>query len=117
MTDTIDHESDGDPTDDTDRSGISFAGGGLPDSDGRAELEVPPDATTDEAAAITSVVAAHLRDRAVTTAVAATDSEPTWDGRKWQFAGRLAGLDSLPARVTDGAPTDEWTAASRADRF
>ncbi|ERH03538.1 MAG: hypothetical protein A07HR60_00141 [uncultured archaeon A07HR60] len=116
MGDTVDSETDGDLTDDTDRTVVSLGGDGLPGSAGQAELELPPDATPDETAAITSVVAAHLRDRAV-AAAAITDSEPTWEDSQWQFAGRLAGLDRLPARVTDGAPTDEWTAASRADRF
>jgi hypothetical protein len=116
MADTVDHGTDADSTESTDGTVVSLDSDGRPDSAGRAKLELPPDATTDEAAAITSVVAAHLRDRAA-AAAATTNSEPTWEDAKWQFAGRLAGLDSLPARVTDGAPTDEWTAASRSDRF
>ncbi|MFB6160027.1 MAG: hypothetical protein ABEJ61_02505 [Haloferacaceae archaeon] len=88
------------------------------DGEGPArELDVPADATADEAAAIAAAVGAHLRDRAVAAATAASDDEPDWDGRRWAFAGRLDALSGRAARVPDGAPTDAWTAAGRRDRY
>ena len=58
-------------------------------------LTVPQDATAEEAAA-------------------AEESErDSWAGRRWQFAGRLAGLGKRGGRVLRGAPTDEWTAVGR----
>ncbi len=81
-------------------------------------LTVPADAGPEETAAITAAVGAHLRDRAAAAAAAAADDdEETWDGRRWTFAGRTRTLDGRAARVPDGAPTDAWTAAGRADRF
>lgn len=78
-------------------------------------LDVPDDATDDEAAAIAAVVGAHLRDL---EAQAAEGAEvETWTGRKWSFAGRLRGTRGHAARVPDGAPTDAWAASGRADRF
>lgn len=88
-----------------------------PDLGETLQLRLPPDATTDEAAAITSVVAAHLSEQAAAAAAAEPDSDPPWDGDRWRFAGRLASLGGQPVRVTDGVPTDEWTAAGRSDRL
>ncbi|MCG1003678.1 MULTISPECIES: hypothetical protein [Halobacterium] len=79
------------------------------------DVSVPDDATEAEAAAIAAAVSAHLAR--LEAAAAASDSEESWDGEKWTFAGRLAGLDQSPDRVPDGAPTDAWTAAGRSDRF
>jgi hypothetical protein len=90
------------------------------DPDALAEaLELPPDADAEEAAAIVAAVGAHLRDGelAARAAVRAQRGEESWDGRRWQFAGRLSGLGHRGARVPDGAPTDEWTAAARRDLF
>jgi hypothetical protein len=80
------------------------------------ELTVPADATPEETAAIVAAVGTHLSDREV----AAGDGDGggdggTWDGRRWQFAGRLGGLSGVERRVPRGAPTDGWTAAGRLD--
>lgn len=114
MSDTDDHSTDTELTGRTDSiAGSLDANSGNPDE--TRQLRLPPDATADEAAAITSVVAAHLADQAA--AAASVDPNPTWDGDKWQFAGRLSSLGDRPVRVTDDVPTDEWTAASRSDRL
>jgi hypothetical protein len=83
-------------------------------------LTLPADATPEETAAIVAAIGAHLRDRelaaAAVVAAAATDDragrEP-WDGRRWQFAGRLEGLGGRGTRVPREAPADEWTAVGR----
>jgi hypothetical protein len=85
-------------------------------------LDIPADATDEEAAAIAAAIGAYLHDReqaaaAVATAAAAADDEAGWDGRRFGFAGRLAGVTGRSGRVPDGAPTDAWTASGRADRF
>jgi len=82
-------------------------------------LTVPADAGPEETAAITAAVGAHLRDQAAAAAAAAAESEPepTWDGERWRFAGRLDAVGHSAGRVPEGAPTDDWTAAGRADRF
>ena len=77
-------------------------------------LSIPDDADADEAAAIAAAVGAHLTD----LELAARESpEPTWRGEKWRFAGRTEAVAGRPLRVTDGTPTDAWTAAGRADRL
>jgi len=43
--------------------------------------------------------------------------EETWDGERWAFAGRIESFGGRTVRVPDGAPTDRWAAAGRADRF
>jgi hypothetical protein len=84
-------------------------------------LSIPDDADDEEAAAIAAAVAAHVGDTeraAAAAAAAAQGSEPTWDGEKWGFAGRVASTGGCRiGRVPDDAPTDKWTAAGRADRF
>ena len=88
-----------------------------------ATVEAPPAASDDEAAAVIAAVSAYLDEEraALAAATAASDDEEseTWDGAKWRFAGRLAatGADGRGGRVPDGAPTDAWSAAGRADRF
>jgi hypothetical protein len=80
-------------------------------------LSIPPDATPEEAAAITAALEAHL---ATVRAAAAddTETEPGWTGRRWAFAGRLeATTGDAGRRVPDGTPADAWTAAARRDRF
>ncbi len=77
-----------------------------------ARFKLPPDATSDEAAAIAAAVAAAVqRDEE------AVDPEPTWDGERFRFAARLNAVSGIHRRVPQGAPTDSWTAAGRADRF
>jgi hypothetical protein len=85
-------------------------------------LSIPDDADDAEAAAIAAAVAAHLRDAeraaAAAVAAAAAESTPTWDGEKWGFAGRIESTSGRRIRrVPDGAPTDEWAAAGRVERF
>ncbi|RDI72694.1 acc operon protein [Halopelagius longus] len=87
-------------------------------SDVAADLSIPDDADEAEAAAIAAAVAAHIRDGELAAAAAAAEGgEETWDGKRWTFAGRLEGVSGRSARVPNGAPTNAWTAASRADRF
>jgi hypothetical protein len=76
-------------------------------------LRVPSTATPQEAAAITAAVHAHL----AAEEAAAEEESPTWDGKRFQFAGRIAAVTGIPRRVPRGAPTDEWTALGRSDRF
>ena len=80
-----------------------------------AALDVPDDATDDEAAAIAAVVGAHLRD--LEAQAAEEDEAETWSGKRWSFAGRLRSTRGHSARVPDGAPTNAWAASGRADRF
>jgi len=83
-------------------------------------LSLPDDADGDEAAAIAAAVAAHLRDREAAAAAAAAaeaDAEPTREGERWGFAGRVEALQDRTVRVPDRAPTDGWAAAGRTDRF
>lgn len=78
-------------------------------------LNLPADATSEEAAAIAAAIGAHLRAEA-----AAADEqaeEATWDGHRWAFAGRLDRLQNRQVRVPDSAPTNAWAAAGRTDRF
>lgn len=83
-----------------------------------AGLTLPDDADEAEAAAIAAAVAAHIRDGELAAAAAAAEeTAETWDGKRWAFAGRLEGVSGRSARVPDGAPTNAWTAAARADRF
>jgi len=84
-------------------------------------LSIPNDADDEEAAAIAAAVAAHVSDgerAAAAAAAAAVDTEPTWDGEKWGFAGRVESTGGRRIRrVSDNAPTDKWTAAGRVNRF
>jgi hypothetical protein len=73
------------------------------------------DAEPDEAAAIAAAVRAHVA--AVATAGDEADGDPPWDGRRWRFAGRVAGLQRREVRVPDAAPRDGWTAAGRTTRM
>ena len=79
-------------------------------------LSIPDDADDDEAAAIAAAVGAHLRD-AERAAAAAGDAEPTWEGKRWAFAGRVERSQGRSVRVPQNAPTDAWSAAGRTDRF
>lgn len=83
---------------------------------GDVDISIPEDASDEEAAAIAAAVQGHLAALAA-AAAADEDDEPTWDGKKWTFAGRVEGLGGRSVRVPDGAPTDAWTAAGRRERF
>jgi hypothetical protein len=96
--------------------------------DGTLELEtvdgtlaVPADATPAQAAAIAAAIGTHLHDQhAAAHARAEADDaedEPTWDGERFQFAGRVEGLTGNSVRVPRNAPTDKWTATGRLDRY
>jgi len=80
-------------------------------------VDVPASANDEEAAAIVAAVGAHLDAERAAAAAAAGDESPSWAGEKWRFAGRLDAVGAAGGRVPDGAPTDDWTAAGRADRF
>ncbi|OIB57117.1 hypothetical protein [Natrialba sp. SSL1] len=81
------------------------------------ELELPADADDEEAAAIVAAIGAHLHDQARAAAAAAAQTEETWDGKRWSFAGRVRAQQGDDVRVPKSAPTDAWTAAGRTDRF
>ena len=85
----------------------------LPTDDGT--LSIPPSATPEEAAAIAAAVGAHIGDQqmAAVAAAAAGEEDVTWDGKRWQFAGRVEALSGVSRRVPREAPTDDWTAAGR----
>ncbi|GEM_PF-247360 len=83
--------------------------------EGGQTVTLPPDATSAEAAAIVAAVSAHLSD--LERAASTDDTEGDWAGKRWAFAGRLNAQQGKSARVPLGAPTDPWSAASRADRF
>ena len=81
---------------------------------------IPDDADSSEAAAIAAALGAHLRDEAAAAAAAAeaaADEEASWDGDRWQFAGRVSQLQHRDVRVSLDAPTDPWVAAGRTDRL
>ncbi|GAB3028151.1 hypothetical protein [Natronobiforma cellulositropha] len=80
------------------------------------ELSIPDDASAEEAAAIVAAIGAHVRDCETAAALAAQE-EPSWDGKRWAFAGRLRSQRGASVRVPKNAPTNPWTAAGRADRF
>ncbi len=83
-----------------------------------ADLNLPDDASDDEAAAIAVAVAAHLRDReAAAAATAAANADDGWDGKRWAFAGRLESVYGRSGRVPERTPTNPWAAAGRSDRF
>ena len=76
------------------------------------------DADDAEAAAIAVAIAAHLQEQeAAAAAAAAGDSDGSGSRRSWEFAGRLAGVGITAKRPPVSTPTDDWTAADRADRF
>jgi acetyl-CoA/propionyl-CoA carboxylase, PccX subunit len=79
----------------------------------RFELGVPESASEEEAAAIAAAVGSHLR----TQEAAATDEEPSWEGVRWSFAGRVEATQGRSVRVPSETPVDAWTAAGRTDRM
>ncbi|MCU4925282.1 hypothetical protein OB905_04680 [Halobacteria archaeon AArc-dxtr1] len=84
---------------------------------GSLSLDIPADADDEEAAAIAAAIGAHLRDQELAAAAAAVDDEPSWDGKRWAYAGRIRSQQARSVRVPRTAPTDPWTAAGRTDRF
>nr|WP_144060791.1 acc operon protein [Salinarchaeum sp. Harcht-Bsk1] len=80
-------------------------------------MQIPPSATTEEAAAIVAAVGAHIRDREAAAAAAAAGGEPSWEGERFTFAGRIEQLQGRSVRVPADAPRDAWTASGRTDRF
>ena len=80
-------------------------------------VEIPPTATEEEAAAILAAVGAHIRDREAAAAAAAASAEPTWEGDRFTFAGRIEQTQGRSVRVPTEAPRNAWTAAGRTDRF
>ena len=78
---------------------------------------IPDDADASEAAAIAAALGTHLRDEAAAAAEATANEEPSWDGDRWRFAGRVSQLQHRDVRVPLGAPTDPWVAAGRTDRL
>jgi hypothetical protein len=80
-------------------------------------IHVPAVASEEEAAAIVAAIGAHVRDREAAAAAAAAGAEPSWDGDRFAFAGRIEGIQGRSVRVPKSAPRDAWTASSRTDRF
>ena len=76
-------------------------------------ITIPPTATATEAAAIAAALDGYLKTES-------RDTEPeieTWEGKRFQFGGRATELTGTSRRVPRSAPTDEWTALGRVDRF
>jgi hypothetical protein len=76
-----------------------------------ATVELPAEATSDEAAAVAAVIGAHLHDRHRAAAAAAEPSGPE-SANRWTLAGRYGVRDrnDLPRRVDRG---EEWKMAAR----
>jgi len=85
--------------------------------DSDVDIEIPASASTEEAAAIVAAIGAHVRDREAAAAAAAAESEPSWEGDRFAFAGRVEQLQGRSVRVPASAPRDAWTASGRTDRF
>ncbi|QFU83822.1 hypothetical protein [Natronorubrum aibiense] len=81
------------------------------------DLDIPDNATEEEAAAIAAAVGAHLHDHALAVAAAAASGEETWEGKRWSFAGRVQAQQHRTVRVPRDAPTNPWSAAGRTNRF
>ncbi|APX95950.1 hypothetical protein [Natronorubrum daqingense] len=81
------------------------------------DIDLPADASDEEAAAIVAAIGAHVHDHALAIAAAASESEETWDGKRWSFAGRIRDRQQRTVRVPRESPTDPWAAAGRTDRF
>ena len=78
-------------------------------SSGRLHIEA---ASTRETAAIAAAIAEYLDEE-----TAEADRAETWNNKRFAFAGRIRGLTGVSRRVPRDAPTDEWTAAGRTNRF
>ena len=79
----------------------------------QVDVDVPDDATPSEAAAIVSIVGAHLTDRQRAAAAVARASETVEYVDEWTFTGRMRSLGRrrIPRNVEKG---QEWKAAGRA---
>jgi len=78
----------------------------------RTDLEIPPGASVEEAAAIAAAIDSHLQR--------STDDEAeerNWHGRRWRFTGQIESIQGRTVRVPRRAPTSPWRAADRTDRF
>jgi hypothetical protein len=80
-------------------------------SDNISEI-VPQDADIEEATAIVAAVSTHLEEQR-----SKDEGAPSWQGDRWQFAGRIEALFQRSLQVPAGAPTYAWTASSRTDRI
>jgi len=114
-------DGESDPTAPRDETDASLAVDGVPGTQ-KAELDptisIEQPATEAEAAAISAAIGVHLGAQAqLQAAIAAQESTERWTGTRWQFAGRVDALEGRTPRVPDAAPTDEWTAVGRSDRF
>jgi hypothetical protein len=80
--------------------------------DRAVDVTVPPDASTSEAAAIVSIVGAHLSDQQRAAAAVARASDAPEYVDQWTFADRMRSLGKrrVPRRVEKG---EEWKAAAR----
>jgi len=78
-----------------------------------------PDADEAETAAIVAAVRTHLAEQTAVVAADEAESENTGgrEGHRWQYAGRIEGLQQRTVRVPEGAPTDDWAASGRTERF
>lgn len=83
------------------------------EDDAVEDLDIQPDATPSEAAAITAALSAHLSQRERTEE---SDDQPTWTGEKWRTSGRLAATTGRHLRIPDTVPVNPWRAAERLDR-
>ncbi|WP_255195501.1 acc operon protein [Halorarius litoreus] len=72
---------------------------------------VPDDADEEEAAAIVAALTTYLNE------ADEEDEVPSWEGARWQFAGRVSALQRREVRVPSSAPRDAWTASGRTDRM
>ncbi|CAI50274.1 propionyl-CoA carboxylase small subunit [Natronomonas pharaonis DSM 2160] len=79
------------------------------------QVEIPPDADADEAAAIVAAVRSHVA--ALEAAADDGDADDDWHGDRWRFTGRLNSLQNRRSRVPTDAPRNEWAAAGRTDRY
>ena len=75
-------------------------------------MSLPDDADADEAAAIVAALSAYLQEQE-----SASEDVPSWEGKRWQFAGRVNAIQRREVRVPTEAPTDAWTASGRTDRM
>lgn len=82
-----------------------------------ASCDVQPTPTEDEAAAIAAAIEAQLQAEAVAAAAQDKSEQPSWEGDRWLFAGRVRQVRGQRCRVPKSAPTSGWKAAGRADRF
>jgi hypothetical protein len=89
----------------------------MPADDLAERIALPDDADEEEAAALVAAIGAHVRSQELAAAVAASDDEETWEGRRWSFAGRMRALRGRDVRVPMDAPVDGWAAAGRTDRL